>query len=293
MPNTPALSAGPGRPSPGLAAGSNAKRSTTAATPRPGTTVGGVVSAVVVVAMGFVVDVVDDEAGTVGVVCELASGPLSCDESRPSTRGRATAVPPTRSETSAMFVAMRRRRRRRSRGIAASNSCTAADERFGSAGDSSSSGSTASGSGRRAAPYRDAPIAIDSLGYGSRLIGREVASPTISATRGMRDVPPRSRTRATCSILMPAESTARSSERTVSLTCGRMSDSNSVRLRRTSVSSSCSATGISDSMSLERDSFARRHSSRRRTCLGRVWGSRRSAFETEPPSDASTWVKII
>ena len=115
---------------------------------------------------------------------------------------------------------------------------------------------------------------------------------------GIRDVPPTSKMRETCSIPMWAEATARSSALTVSPTRGRTIDSNSSRVRRTSVCTPGNATAIVVSLSVDSASFARRQSDRKRAWAGRVNGSLRSAPETNPSSVESTcaitaWSKSI
>ena len=61
-----------------------------------------------------------------------------------------------------------------------------------------------------------------------------------------------------------ADATARSSARTVSAMRGRIIDSNSSRVSRTSVCTPGIATGIVVSLSVESDSLALRHSTRSR-----------------------------
>jgi hypothetical protein len=84
-------------------------------------------------------------------------------------------------------------------------------------------------------PCRAAPMAMANFGCASTAVGRPVAALIISATSGMRDVPPTSRIRSIAAISSPVLRTARSSDATVSSMRGRTIASNSVRVSRTSV----------------------------------------------------------
>ena len=109
-----------------------------------------------------------------------------------------------------------------------------------------------------------APLQIANFGWASRATGRPVVSRRISPISGIRDVPPTSRIRLTSAIERPALATARSSASTVSRIRGRIIASSSARVRRTSVWSPGTETGIDVSVSVDRASLARRHSSRSR-----------------------------
>ena len=117
---------------------------------------------------------------------------------------------------------------------------------------------------RRCSATNAAPSAIECFGCASTAIGRPVDSRTISATSGMRDDPPTRRMRSTPSKPRLALLTARPSAPIVSVIRGRIISSNSSRVRRISVWRPGRTTWIVVSVSDERASFARRHSSRSR-----------------------------
>jgi hypothetical protein len=126
---------------------------------------------------------------------------------------------------------------------------------------------------RRCSATKAAPSAIESFGCVATATGRPVDSRTISATSGIRDDPPTSRMPSRSPNSSPALCAARPSAATLSLIRGRINSSKSCRVRRISVSKPGSATWIEASVSVERASFARRHSSRKRSSAATVAGS--------------------
>ncbi len=145
---------------------------------------------------------------------------------------------------------------------------------------------------RRSSATNAAPSAIECFGWASTATGRPVASRTISATSGMREVPPTRRTRSTPSNPSPALLTARPSAPIVSVIRGRIISSNSSRVRRTSVWSPGRTTSIVVSVSDDRASFARRHSSRSRAMAASVAGSVGSTATPDVRTTAMTRVNI-
>ena len=116
--------------------------------------------------------------------------------------------------------------------------------------------STAAG----AVPSRPAAIAAPSdtacLGWLSTLTGRPVAFATSSPTRGMRELPPTSSVAVRSLGSMPALAMARIRAWTVWSSMGRISRSNSPRVRRTWVLWAGSSTGMSVDSWVERSSLA-------------------------------------
>ena len=248
-----------------------------------------VLSATVVVVLA---SATDDDGTTVATTVVAAPGTVllagvASSSEPPKTSTPATAASPTTAPTARATSPLRL--------LPAGGGATGSGARTGAchaaaaaAGAAMAAGSTV---GRLEAPTSAAPVAIANFGWASSATGRPVPARTISATTGIRDVPPTSSTRLTCSMVMPADATARSSARTVSATRGRTIFSNSSRVSRTSVCTPGSATGIVVSLSFDSASFARRHSTRSRAWPGSVLGSVRSAPDTSPPSDRSTWAR--
>ena len=118
-----------------------------------------------------------------------------------------------------------------------------------------------------------APLAMAFLGSASTATGRPSCSETSCATSGIRDEPPTSSTVVSCSGSQPADRTAVRSAVTVSSTCGRIIDSNSLRCRRTEPRAAGISTGIDTSVSAESASLASVQSRRSRATADRTAGS--------------------
>ena len=136
----------------------------------------------------------------------------------------------------------------------------------------------------RSATYA-APSAMVCLGCASTATGRPVVSRTISATSGIRDVPPTSSTRSSAVEPEAGAPAARPSASIVSRMRGRMMSSNSARVSRISVCRPGRKIATVASVSDESASLARRHSSRRRAIAARVAGS----FGSIVTPAARTW----
>ena len=128
-------------------------------------------------------------------------------------------------------------------------------------GGIATSGHDAVGMGETASA---APFAIAFFGSASTATGRASPSDTSCATSGIRDEPPTSSTAESSPGLHPAERTAVRSASTVSSTCGRIIDSNSLRCSRTEPPPAGRSTGIDTSVSADSASLASVHSRRTR-----------------------------
>ena len=126
---------------------------------------------------------------------------------------------------------------------------------------------------RRCSATKAAPSAIESFESASTVIGRSVASPTISATSGIRDDPPMSRMRSSPWNVKPALSVTRANAPIVSAMWGRIRSSKSSRVSGSSVWKPGRSTWTVVSGSDDSASLARRPSSRSRTRAAAVAGS--------------------
>ena len=134
-----------------------------------------------------------------------------------------------------------------------------------------------------------APKAMASFGWASMAMGRPSSAATIWATSGMRDEPPTSRTALISSFDTRAERMARRRATMVSEMAGRIIASNSARVRRTSVCSPGSSTGIDTSVSLDSASLASMHSCRRRATAACAAGSSGSSRSSPSCTAWRTW----
>ncbi len=133
-----------------------------------------------------------------------------------------------------------------------------------------------------------APRAMECFGCASTATGRPSSPPTIWPIRGIRLEPPTSRIRSMSSIVSSALPTARRIAEMASARLGRISCSNSVRVRRMSVWTFGSITGMVTSVSLDSASFALTHSARSRATEFMVLASVASSSSKAPPSDRAT-----
>ena len=135
-----------------------------------------------------------------------------------------------------------------------------------------------------------APATMTCLTSASMRSGRPVPAATISATSGMRELPPTSTMPARSPNVSPALATTRSRVCRVPAMRGRSATSNSSRVMRTWVLMPGAMTLMVASPSTDSCSFAAVHSTRSASTARRTSGSLRSSAARDPSRVPATWL---